>query len=168
MPENKRNILNIGCGKKIIDGAINIDIIESPEVIKHDIRQGIPFANERFDEVIADYILCQICDPQEFKYVMNEIYRVLKIGGLLKLKVPNARFPCVFQDPMDCRYFVKETFDYFNKDHYRFKVFNYGFEPWEIVKIEEIGQKEDSKIKDRLYVEMRKSLTNYKVYVERV
>jgi len=129
---------------------IDVDIIQLPGVdIVCDITEGLPEVLNNADEVVADYILCQIADREKFKFVMNEIWRILKPGGILKMKVPNARYPCVFQDPMDCRYFVVETFDYFNKDHYRFKAFHYGFMPWEIIKVEE-------ERKDRLYAELRK------------
>ena len=150
MPNNKKDILNLGCGKKTLPNAINLDIKDGEGIdTVCDIRKGLPYQDETFKEIICDYVLCQIHFPAEFKFVMNEIWRVLKPKGILKLKVPNARFPCAFQDPMDCRYFVKETFDYFNKEHYRFTEFNYGFKPWIIIKIEKERE-------DRLYVEMRK------------
>ena len=150
MRPNQKDILNLGAGKKIIPEAINLDMLplEGIDTVC-DIRNGLPYQDETFKEVIADYILCQICEPETFKKVLNDIWRVLKPKGILKLKVPDARFPCAFQDPQDCRYFVKETFDYFNKEHYRFTEFNYGFKPWIIIKIEKERE-------DRLYVEMRK------------
>ena len=148
----KSTILNLGAGQKIIEGAINLDIKNGEKIdTVCDIRDGLPFDDESMTEVIADYVLCQVCEPEKFRFVLNEIWRVLKPNGWLKLRVPDARFPAAFQDPMDCRRFVKETFDYFNKDHYRFKAFNYNFKPWTIVKIEQERE-------DRLYVEMRKSL----------
>lgn len=147
MPRDKK-IVNLGCGQKIMGGAINVDAIKFDGVdIVCDIRKGLPSELEGADEIIADYVLCQI--DKQFKFVMNEIWRVLKPCGVLKLKVPNANYPCAFQDPMDCRYFVEETFDYFNQHHYRYKAFNYGFKPWNILVI----QKERG---DRLYVEMEK------------
>jgi len=147
MQNNKT--LNIGAGTKLLSGAVNVDIIPGEGITVCDIRKGLPFDDESFSDVIADYVLCQICDKNDFVKVMNEIWRVLKVGGLLKMKVPDARFPCAFQDPMDCRYFVQETFDYFDQDHYRYKAFNYGFKPWEIVKVE----KERT---DRIYAELKK------------
>ena len=145
MPESKR--INIGSGERRLQGYVNVDILPGADVVC-DITKGLPWGKEEIEEVVADYVLCQI---KEIKYVLNEIWRVLKPGGLLKLKVPDARFPCAFQDPMDCRYFVRETFDYFNKNHYRYKALHYGFKPWEI----KVIARERS---DRLYVEMRKPL----------
>jgi hypothetical protein len=52
---------------------------------------------------------------------------------------------------MDCRRFVKETFDYLDKDHYRFKEFYYGFKPWRVVSVKK-------ERKDRLLATLRKSI----------
>lgn len=149
--------LNIGCGSKPLKGYINLDIIPHEGIdVVCDIEQGLPFSEEKFDEVIADYIFCQICSPKAFMGVMNDIWKVLKPNGILKLKVPDANFPDSFNDPMDCRYFTPATFDYFDKDHYRYKAFGYGFKPWKVLKIEHIGNQANPENKTRLYVEMKK------------
>lgn len=156
----KRKIINIGCGEKKIKDAINVDILGLPGVDKSfDITKEWPKELAGADEVIADYVLCQIGGRNEFRFVMNQIWEILKPGGVFKLKVPDAGYQgktCHYNDPMDCRYFTTETFDYFNKDHYRFKAFKYGFYPWEIKKIENIGNLANPEIKNRLYVEMKK------------
>lgn len=150
MPTDKK-IINLGCGKKIMEDAVNIDKLHLPGVdlvidfVKDNWTEGL----NDFDEVIADYVFCQIQDRDDFMRVMNDIWRILKPGGVLKIKVPDARFPAAFQDPMDCRYFVKETFDYFNRGHYRWYGFDYGFKGWELLKVEKERE-------DRLYAELRK------------
>lgn len=147
-----KTILNLGCGKNIMEDAVNVDIWAGEGVDRVcDIRDGIPFDDQSMEKVYANYILCQICDPEKFRHVMNEIWRILKPNGYLYIKVPDARFPAAFQDPMDCRRFVKETFDYLDKDHYRFKEFYYGFKPWTIISIKK-------ERKDRLFVTMRKAI----------
>lgn len=160
MSNNQKIILNLGAGKKIILGAINLDISDGEGINKVcDIRNEIPFDAEHFDEVIADYVLQQIIEPDKFVFVMNEIWRVLKPNGWLKLKVPNATYPTAFKDPLDGRYFTEETFDYFNKNHPRYQYYShYGFKPWTIMKIEKIAGPNNEK-KDRFYVAMRKSLS---------
>ena len=147
MPDN---ILNIGAGKQPIEGALNMDRLDLPGIdLVHDITSPLPLDDETFDRVVANYVLCQIASPEAFVGVLNDIHRVLKPEGILEIRVPNANYPCAFQDPMDCRYFVPETFDYLNKDHYRYTAFNYGFKPWhDIIILPERG--------DRLLVTMRK------------
>ena len=130
-------ILNVGCGIKKIKDSWNIDRlaeVDPDEVL--DITDGpLPYEDNWFDEVVADYILEQIRKRDDFIYAMNEIWRVLKPDGLLRLKVPNAEFPEAFRDPMDCRYFVPETFDHFNHAHYRWFAFKYGFLPWHKISV---------------------------------
>lgn len=46
---------------------------------------------------------------------MDEAYRVLKPGGEFMVIVPNARSNRAFQDPTHRRFFVQESFYYFNK-----------------------------------------------------
>lgn len=146
--------LNFGCGKDIKEGWDNMDITPwGGTNIVRDFRRGIPRNDNYYTEILAQYSLTQIQSKKDFIFVMNELHRVLEKTGILKIKVPNARheFTDSFNDPMDCRYFTKETFDYFNIDHpYRWNAFNYGIEPWHEIKIEECGEK-----KSRLYVEMR-------------
>ena len=143
-------IINIGCGIKTMPNAVNIDIIKHKGVnIVCDITKGIPLETGAFDKAIADYVLCQIEKRKDFVFVMNEIWRILKPKGELAIRVPNAVFPCAFQDPMDCRYFTKETFDYFNAEHYRYKAFNYGFKPWKVITIQDERT-------DRIYAVLKK------------
>jgi len=123
--------LNIGCGLRKKKEFWNIDVLEdvNPDQIV-DITMGLPYNNNSFEEVVANYVLEQIRDSDDFIYVMNEIHRVLKPNGVFRFKVPNAEFSEAFRDPMDCRYFTPETFDHFNVKHYRWFAFQYGFKPW--------------------------------------
>ena len=155
MPSYKKYTkLIIGCGIKKEKDAWNIDYNKkvSPDQIVN-LEKNMPFKDNHFRVLVADFVLCQICDKRKFIKTMNECWRILKSDGIFKIKVPNAQFPCAFQDPLDCRFFVKESFDYFNYKHYRYQVFHCGFKPWRILKIKKISGGK-SKIKDRLYVEM--------------
>jgi len=128
--------LNIGCGVKKEKDAWNIDSnpdVEPDEVI--DITKPIPYEDNSFDKVIADYVLCQIRGRDELIIAINEIHRVLKEDGVFELRVPNVEHVEAFRDPMDCRYFTPETFDYFDYKHYRWSEFKYGFKPWIIKSI---------------------------------
>lgn len=130
------DILNIGAGIKHVKGAWNIDRLPETnpqEVI--DIEKGLPYEDNSFKKVIADYVLEQIHDNDKFIFVMNEIHRVLKPSGRFHFKVPNAEFPEAFRDPMDNRRFTSETFTHFDKAHYRFFAFRYGFRPWTKISI---------------------------------
>ncbi|MBC8294502.1 MAG: methyltransferase domain-containing protein [Pelagibacterales bacterium] len=130
--------LNIGCGVKKEKDAWNIDSnpdVEPDEVV--DIIKELPYEDNSFQKVIADYVLCQICKREDLRNVLNEIHRVLKPNGILKLKVANAEanYSEAIRDPWDCREFVPETFTHFDVNHYRYKVFKYGFKPWHKISV---------------------------------
>ena len=144
--------LNLGCGRQIKSGYVNLDIInwEGVDIVR-DVLRGIPFNDNWFDEVTADYLITQIANNKDFIFVMNEVWRVLKRDGVFKLKVPDVRYTGTdsFNDPMDSRRFSKNTFDYLDVNHYRWSAFNYGFQPWIINQIiDEVGRP------GRLYIEM--------------
>ena len=156
-----QNKLHLGCGENYLKGYHNID--KSRNLSQIDQRVDItiflwPWASNGFVEILSDYVLCQIHDNETFVKILNECWRVLDSGGIFKIKVPNAMYPqTVFRDPMDNRWFVKESFDHFNYEHYRWqKLGQYdGFKPWKVIKVEEIAGQANPDLKDRLYVEMQ-------------
>ena len=125
--------INLGCGNIYMEGYVNCDISKNVKADKYfDAREGLPFKDNEAEEIIVGCILEQICSNEDFIKVLNELWRVLESGGKLKGYVPNADFSCAFQDPMDCRRFNEQTWNYFNVDDNLYKEFgsNYGFKPW--------------------------------------
>ena len=126
--------LNIGCGKLYKEeGYINCDISAYVKADKYfDIGKTWPFPNNYAEEILCGCVLEQVHDNKDFINAMNEIWRVLKPDGVLIGYVPNANFPCAFQDPMDCRFFNEETWKYFDYKENAFVEFgeHYGFKPW--------------------------------------
>ncbi|MBN1832757.1 MAG: glycosyltransferase [Deltaproteobacteria bacterium] len=126
--------LDLGCGKLKREGFIGLDVKAMPGVdIVCDISQGIPIKNDCADYIIADNLMEHIGD--EFIDVMNNIWDICKIGAILKIVVPGAHTSAAFQDPTHKRFFVKDTFDYFNIDHERWKIYgsSYGIKPFRIL-----------------------------------
>lgn len=81
--------LNIGCGSKLMEDAINMDIRRLPDTVGGDIR-GIPFRNEFFDEVYAiDIIEHMTVDDAEKG--LREVARVLKPFGKAFFQLPSLR-----------------------------------------------------------------------------
>ena len=77
--------LNIGCGRKKLDGFVNIDISKevNPDVIVN-IEEGLPFENNSFEYIYSKNALEEI-RPQYWDFVLREICRVSKNGCILEL-----------------------------------------------------------------------------------
>jgi len=104
--------LNLGCGVHKLEGYINIDISSKckPDVVC-DINKGLTFKNESIQEIKASHILEHIDD---LIFVMNECWRVLKVGGILNIEVPNGEYSeWALRDPTHKRAIFKDTFLYF-------------------------------------------------------
>lgn len=82
-------LLNIGCGKNYHSDWINIDIkAHDTNVIEHNILQGLPFDSNSFDAVYSSHMLEHL-NPFDAKNLLNEIYRVLKLNGIIRIVVPD-------------------------------------------------------------------------------
>ncbi|MBT8530718.1 class I SAM-dependent methyltransferase [Polynucleobacter paneuropaeus] len=135
-----KNSLDLGCGENPRNP------FEAPNIFGVDVRdlndnrikianlflEPIPFDAEFFDFVTAfDFIehvprvLCifnpisglnEIKNP--FIEIMNEIYRVLKMGGLFYSHTPALPNPAAFQDPTHVNFITEQTFPLYFNDHY--------------------------------------------------
>ncbi|MFX1392094.1 MAG: methyltransferase domain-containing protein [Promethearchaeota archaeon] len=103
--------LNLGCGYDCRKGWVNLDREKRDGVdIVHDLNKlPLPFENEKFD-----YVLCQdVLEHVNIIPLMNEIHRILKKGGILKIRVPHFTSTLNYEDPTHKNQFSIRTFDYF-------------------------------------------------------
>ncbi len=102
--------LNLGCGADIRSGYINLDINSGFGVdVVCDISQKLPFEDNSCSEIIAQDILEHLTREQ-LEYTLSEISRTLRVGGILKVRIPN----------------VDAIFDKFADDHETRNLFLYG------------------------------------------
>lgn len=97
MDENNK-ILDLGCGKKKVPGAIGIDYKPTPGVdVVHDLNVfPYPFNNSQFDIVYIRDTLFLLNDPVR---VMEEVYRVCRPGGEVVVVQPYFRSVWGHVDP---------------------------------------------------------------------
>jgi SAM-dependent methyltransferase len=83
------NCLNLGCGSRYHLDWINIDIsAHEPYVQSYDLRRGIPYPDNTFDLVYHSHLL-EHFPRNEAHLFLKECQRVLKVGGVLRVVVPN-------------------------------------------------------------------------------
>ncbi len=83
--------LHLGCGTNKLEGWINIDSVKgfNPDVV-HDISRPLPYDDQTVDEVLAEDLL-EHFDKYLRYVVFGDWARVLKIGGLITVQVPNFK-----------------------------------------------------------------------------
>lgn len=82
--------LNLGCGKRVLEGYINCDTRDLPGVDKIlDIRDKLPWGRNTVDEVEASHILEHV-EAHKTKTILGEMFRALKPGGIVNIEVPDV------------------------------------------------------------------------------
>ena len=105
--------LNLGSGPWAKEGYINCDRISHPTVdVVHDLNQ-VPWP---FDDASVEHVYaCNILEHlNNLVPVMEEIWRILKVGGTAEIIVPYYHCPAAFRDPTHQQFFTEETMDYFS------------------------------------------------------
>jgi len=110
--------LNLGAGNDIRSDCVNHDIASLPGIdVVADINlYPWPWDNDSFDEIVANDLLEHL---DNFLLAMEEIYRILKPGGLVKLSVPYWNSCSRYIDPTHKIGFHEDTFKFFDpSSHY--------------------------------------------------
>lgn len=129
-----KTILNLGCGKDIIPGAINVDITNREGVdIPHNLNKiPYPFKANSVDVIYITDTFFLLDDPV---LLMNEFYRILKKNG--KIIITNAYFRSkfAFVDPYTRSFYTVHSFDFYNQLSPTAKKYEYAKCFFEIEKI---------------------------------
>lgn len=78
--------LNLGCGKRKLDGYVNVDISGNPD-IKSDLR-SLPFEDNYADEILSVHVIEHFY-AWEAPSLLKEWLRVLKPKGKMILECPD-------------------------------------------------------------------------------
>jgi len=114
---DERSVLNIGCGKRIDPGAVNLDITEDthPDVV-HDLEVfPWPFTDNRFARIDAWDVVEHLSDTLA---VINELHRILRPGGSVRMTMPHFSSANAFTDPTHRKFFAYKSFDYVTGAHF--------------------------------------------------
>jgi len=83
--------LNLGCGDTRYPGYINMDLYGDPDVVCD--MQKLPYNDKIVDRINAQHVLEHI-PYAHFIPTLTEWHRVLKIGGLLDIGIPDIELCC--------------------------------------------------------------------------
>lgn len=119
--------LNLGCGREILDGFVNVDSVALPgvDVVWDLTLRPWPFKENTFDYVLARSILEHVPHTIQGErrdgllLVMEEVHRILKPGGHLQVMVPHFRSDEAYLDPTHQRFFTPEWYTFFDPHHPR-------------------------------------------------
>ncbi len=127
-------ILELGCGNKKKPDSIGVDFNDRTEAdVIHNLNEfPYPFEDSSFDEIYMDNTLEHLDDVMK---VMEEVHRICKSGGFVKIIVPYFRSKWAFIDPTHKHYFTVESFSYFDPEHIICKRYDYTLARFKLDKI---------------------------------
>ena len=105
-----RDVLNLGCGRRHVEGAVNVDVtpLTNPDVV-HDLdRRPWPLPESHFRVVWAHAVIEHLADvPATFE----EIHRVCRDGARVHVTVPHFSSANAYADPTHRHFFGYSTLD---------------------------------------------------------
>lgn len=122
----KSKRLNLGCGRIIRKGWINVDSVALDGVdMVYDIQKvPLPFETDWFVEIRCDNIL----EHLDYIPVLKDLYRILQPGGKLSVRVPHFTSRTNYSDPTHKKLFSISTFNFFVHSHPKNYYFDFGFQ----------------------------------------
>ena len=88
--DNSRVFLNIGCGKRKLNGFINIDI-EGEADIHVDVTKGLPFENNSVHRIFNEHFIEHLTQAEGIAF-LRECRRVLVDQGRLRIATPDLDY----------------------------------------------------------------------------
>lgn len=109
---SSKRILDVGCGQNKFPGAVGIDSNpRSHADVLHDLGEfPYPFADDEFETIICRHVIEHVPDVIGF---INELHRITRHGGRLKVVTPHYSNPDWATDPTHRNHFNSYSFTCF-------------------------------------------------------
>ncbi len=124
MEEDDIKVLDIGCGKQKVPGAVGVDFNADFADVVHDLNQfPYPFKDDEFDEVYIKDTMFLLDNPIR---VMEEVYRVCKKNSRVVIVQPYFRSVWNHVDPWVKNFGTAHSFGFYDPDHSICKRYEYS------------------------------------------
>lgn len=114
------NRLNIGCGRDIKEGWINLDLfpLEGVDIVT-DLEKcatdPIPLDDNSIDEFYCSHVIEHVVNTLP---LMQELHRIAKPDAVALFRVPYGSSDDAFEDPTHVRQYFRSSFKYFSQPLY--------------------------------------------------
>jgi SAM-dependent methyltransferase len=119
--EEKTMKLNLGCGRNLLNGYVNIDKVHSHGIVYADLdayvgnTPTLPFEDNTIDEIRMSHVLEHINNTLG---LMQELWRVAKPSTMLTVYCPYGSSDDADEDPTHVRRYFLQSFGYFSQPYY--------------------------------------------------
>lgn len=126
-------VLDLGCGTSKKPGSIGVDCCDIPgvDVVHHLGQFPYPFEDNSCDEIWMTDVIEHLPDTLK---VMEEIWRILKPGACVHIKVVHWSHHHAYDDPTHIRWFSEKSWDFFTGKARSY----YSKAQFELVKLDKI------------------------------
>ena len=112
--------VNLGCGRNILPGWVNLDFVPLPGVdvianLDGCTEEPLPFADDTVDEFLLSHILEHLVEPLA---LFQELHRIAKREARAVVRVPYGGSDDAFEDPTHVRQYFLNSFGYFSQPFY--------------------------------------------------
>jgi len=111
VPIEDRDQLNLGCGRKLMPEAVNVDInpVTGADLIHNLNQRPWPLPDSHFDKIFAFDVIEHCTDVIA---VMEEIHRVSRDGAVVSITTPHFSSANAYIDPTHRHRLSVQSFDY--------------------------------------------------------
>jgi ubiquinone/menaquinone biosynthesis C-methylase UbiE len=112
--------LNVGCGRNILPGWVNIDCAAVPGVdVTYDLdncaNEPLPFADNSVNAFLLSHVIEHI---RQALPLMQELHRVAEPGAKATIRVPHGASDDAWEDPTHVSAYFPGSFGYFSQPFY--------------------------------------------------
>jgi len=129
--------LNLGCGRRVLDGWVNVDAVALPGVdVVADLDRcrdvPLPFDDGGVEAFHLSHVIEHLRDPLG---LMQELHRIARPGATAEIRCPHGANDDADEDPTHVRRMFPQSFGYFSQPYYWRADYGYRGD-WQATRIE--------------------------------